>query len=293
MKKISSLLVLITAGMVQAAVPPLQINSVAVDPISCLVGGSEEATIFVNAIGGQPPYEYKFGTGPFQPTPTFRTDVEGSLEITVRDSALNESIATVSTGPSALSSITYDINKFPCGSDNGTFTFAAIKNGAAQVVGAFTLTNNGVPVIPLILEISAQNITIRANNNLAPGNYIMTVPVTTVGSDCEDNTLRFTVKQVEPVVISSIETVATDTPVSGGTLRINVTGGSGDLLFAVEGPGVQEIQQNNPVFSNLPAGTFTVTVTDQSSACDDPVTEDAIIETFENNIAQFLLIKHC
>ena len=296
MQKISSLLLLIAAGMIQASIPPLQIQTVVIDQvISCLEDGSTEANITVEPLGGQPPYEFQFGSGPFTPSKQFTTNVADILRVTVRDSALptpNETSVEFNTGISALNNIIFLIDIFPCDGLNGSFSVIGAKRDA-DIVPTFILTRNGVLVPPSSTPvITADQFRVEYANLLAPGEYLMTVSTTGGGAPCvgAKNTYAFTVKELAPVVISSIETLAADTPVVGGSIRINITGGGGNFLFNVEGVPAQ---LNNPVFSNLEAGTFDISVADLSSTCTTPVTATATVDTFANAIAQFLLTKNC
>ena len=300
MKKISLLLLVIATCRIQAAIPPLQINTVNITPLSCNVI-SEAATITVNAIGGQPPYEFSFDFGPFQSENTFVTEKIGIIQIIVHDSALptpNESFAQITTGPSALTNVTFDITQFPCLEGNGSFSVTGIKplaNPPAIFPAVFVLKRGEITINPTPPVEDGAIFRADYTGTIEAGDFTMNVTAGGPGIDCQPIIFGFSVKKVSPVTITSVETLSEDTPITGGTIRINVEGGSGDLLFGVgpQGGKPQIIQENNPIFTGLAAGAFIVAVQDQASACIDEDSDVATVDAVANAIAQFLLTKNC
>ncbi|MEX0986886.1 MAG: gliding motility-associated C-terminal domain-containing protein [Bacteroidales bacterium] len=109
-------------------------------------------------------------------------------------------------------------------------------------------------------------------NNLTAGDYTVT---TRDGNGCTRDT-TLTVSEPSPMIITS-ET-ATETSCFGtstGTITVEVSGGTPAYTFTLDPPVLPP--QNNETFSGLPAGDYTVNITD-SEGC-GPVTSGVLTIT--------------
>ena len=182
------------------------------------------------------PYQYSIDGLNFQSSGTFTGLPPGNYTIWVHDIGGNL-VSTNAVVMNNCPTVTASAVAAFCGNNNGSIT-ASGQGGTTP----YTFSINGVnfqsnPVF----------------SPLAPGNYTITIKdaggyeattTATVGNNC--------------LVISASQTNTTCSQ-ANGSITANATGGTLPYTFSIGGA-----PQTSPTFNNLPAGTYTLTVTDQA-----------------------------
>jgi large repetitive protein len=220
---------------------------------ACL-GATGTATASVSS-GGTAPYTYLWSTGITNPTATGLAT--GAYTVTITDnngcsSSANASISENGGATVALNTVT---NATCYGSNTGAININ-VTGGAAPYT--YLWSNSS---------------TVQDPSGLAAGNYSVTV---TDNSGCHA-TLNATVSQ--PTNIIAAASVVTS-PTCGnfdGSAIINASGGTGPYTYHWDA-GTGGSGQTTQTATNLPAGTYTVTVTD-SRGC----TQDGIVDLSNSN----------
>lgn len=132
-------------------------------------------------------------------------------------------------------------------------TCAGQNNGTASIN-----VSGGTP--PYTYTWLPGNLSGSSQNNLAPGNYVVTV---TDAENCSGS-VNFSISAPPPINISLGNTTPADCNVANGAATVAVSGGTGPLgvLWNLNPP------QNSLSVFNLSAGTYLVTATD-STGCSD------------------------
>ncbi|MEZ4920669.1 MAG: gliding motility-associated C-terminal domain-containing protein [Saprospiraceae bacterium] len=153
---------------------------------------------------------------------------------------------------------------------------------AASCVGsgdgsAIVSTDNLNP--PYSFDIGSSSNTDGNFANLDAGNYVVTV---TDAGGCSAQ-LPFTVDGPPAIVAStSVQQTISCNGQSDGILQVNANGGIGNLTYLWSAPG----SPTTPIVSNLAAGTYTVTITDQNNC-----TETASLDLNEPAVLDLVLDK--
>ncbi|MFN4253865.1 MAG: reprolysin-like metallopeptidase [Saprospiraceae bacterium] len=207
--------------------------------VSC--AGGNDGRILVNAAGGVPPRQFSLNGGAFQASGLFTNLTAGTYDITIQDGAGDQFVLTglVVTEPPALVFTTSEVtlNTLTVSASGGTGNIQySLNGGTYQASGTFTSVPAGT-----------HTITAKDENNC-------TVAVTL--------TVLF-----EPLSASADAEEGTCVGTATGTAVVCVNGGSGTFSFNINpgagtfapSPGICE---QNYRFENLPAGNYTVIVTD-------------------------------
>ncbi len=215
----------------------LLISIPALNNVSC--NGGENGNITALGTGGTPPLNFTIGE-PLQLSGTFSSLNAGNYNVTVVDAnTCNTSTSFTIAEPSAVTILTETSGNIPCyGLHNGTISVTATGGtgalaysigGATQAIGDF--------------------------NGLYPGSYTVTVMD---ANGCNDVGTTFTITQPSLMVIDSIRTTNLNCYLANnGTGAIYVSGGIPPYTFTSGG-----ISQSTGVYSNLPAGTYNVAISD-------------------------------
>jgi SprB repeat len=194
------------------------------------------------ATGGTAPYQYSINGGAFQPSGSFTGLAAGNYTVAAKSSAgcIGTNQITVGTNnPCAGVTVTVTTTTVQpaAGQSNGTITAAAsggtgftysLNNGAYQNSGGFT-------------GLAAGNYTITAkNSNGCTGVTNVALGAT---NPCSGVTVTVTATSVNPI-----------TGQSNGSITATATGGTGFTFSLNNGT-----YQASGTFSNLAAGTYTVT----------------------------------
>jgi gliding motility-associated-like protein len=201
-------------------------------PATCSGGGSAGVT----ATGGTSPYTYTWSNG--GTTATITNIAGGNYTVTVRDvnSCSATSSVTVGSSGGPTVSLSQQTNVTCFGADNGAITITV--TGGVTPYG-YTWSNGA----------TTQNI-----SNLAPGSYTVTV------RDNNNCTSTLNVNITEPAAIAISGNVTNAScGVPDGAIDIAVTGGSTPYSFSWSNNATTED------LTNVTAGNYTVTVTDQNS----------------------------
>jgi len=206
--------------------------------VSC--NGLSDGSVTVAGAGGTSPYQYDIGAGN-QTSGTFSPLAAGSYTITITDDngcqttvPVNITIPTVVTG-----AITAQTNV----SCNG------LSDGSVTVVGAGGTS-------PYQYDIGAGNQASGTFSGLATGNYTVTIT--------DDNGCQFTVPVTitEPTILAGFITAQTNVSCNGlsdGSVTVAGAGGASPYQYDI-GSG----NQASGTFSGLPAGNYTITITDDN-----------------------------
>ncbi|MDO9255911.1 MAG: Ig-like domain-containing protein, partial [Bacteroidales bacterium] len=215
------------------------------DQVNVACFGDTTGLITVTGSGGIAPLQYNINGGAFQASGTFNNLAGGAYTIIARD-ANNCKVTILATITSPADDLTVTIssqtNIFCSGGSTGSATVIA-SGGTAP----YTYLWNTVPVI-----------TSPTVNNLTAGVYIVTI---NDAAGCK-KTLSVTITEPAPMILTSTKTDVACFGESTGTATAQISGGI---------PPYTYIWLTTPIrvtasVSNLPIGTYNVTVFD-SSGC--------------------------
>ena len=192
--------------------------------------------------GGGSPYTYSRNGLTYQSSTTFSSVPVGSYTIYVKDT--NGEIGTISTSVTQPSVITIsDTHTDPTcnGDSDGSITFS-VSGGT----GVKTYTLNGVAITDLSqTELDARNYTLIATDE----------------NGCTSSRTVVLQKSAIAITLSSTNTVCYG--LSSGEIELNsVSGGNGAPYTVKFGNGNFELVDGTNVYSNLAAGTYTITIKD-------------------------------
>ena len=199
-------------------------------PVSCNNGS--DGIVTVNVGGGTAPYQYSLNNGPFHNENIFDGLPAGSYVATVMDAdgfTLNTNVIVLENPPAIMASAAVMDDDVTVSAIGGTGTLQYSIDGT-----------------------NFQNSNVFAD--LANSTYTITVMD---DNGCTETTAATVF--VNTLVVAAFQTQ--DISCAGGSdgeITVNVSGGSPDFQFSLDGTNFQ----NSNVFQNLTAGTYTVTVMD-------------------------------
>lgn len=203
--------------------------------------GDNNASATVNVIpAAAAPFFYSWNTNPVQTTPT-ATGLGASIyAVTVSGANSCQANAVVIIGEPARLSHTVSIIQPGCGATTGSATINE---------------NGGTP--PYTYSWSPSGGTGATASGLTPGNYTVTV---TDNNLCTENINIVIANATPPTVnINNVKHVSCF-GLSDGAATVRAAGGTAPYTYSWNTSPVQ----NNATATNLPAGTYTVAVTDNS-----------------------------
>ncbi|MCA1762008.1 MAG: gliding motility-associated C-terminal domain-containing protein [Flavobacteriales bacterium] len=218
----------------------LEIQIVSQQDVSC--NGNADGQITVAGSGGTSPYSYEWNTDPVT-TGTSLSDLEpGDYEVTVTDAnGCEESLSVTITQPEPLSLSETISNPLCSDSNDGEITVEA-EGGTAPYSYQWDT------------ESPETGSTI---SGLGAGEYEITV------TDQNNCTIQATYEIVAPTeIIISVEDIENVLCNGGetGSVEVSATGGTPDYSFSWNDPA----NQTGPEATELAAGVYTVTVTDEN-----------------------------
>ena len=206
--------------------------------VSCF--GKSNGAIILTVSGGTPAYTYHWNNN--ATTSAINSLAAGTYTVTIADQAgcvITHPVQV--TQPAQLSVVITPVNVTCFGQSNGSAT-AVVSGGTSaytyQWLGAGSSSS--------------------AVSNLAPAAYTLIV---TDHNSCVD-TAHFTITQPDSLTLTLISTHVTTHGGNDGSINLSVTGGSGTYTY---------LWSNNSTtqdLTNIPAGTYCVTVTDQHTCTD-------------------------
>ncbi len=208
--------------------------SLTVNNSSC--SGSANASIISNVQNGSPTYTYLWSNG--NVTKDAMNITAGTYTVTVTDNNGCTTTASATVVDPTPINLSINTTATTCGNNNGTATVVA-----AGGTGNFTYVwNNGQ--------------TDNTATGLAPGTYTVTV-----NSNGCTASVSAVVDAIPGIAATSTTTNASCFGGSNGSITVSVTQGSAPFTYQWSVPGLGNI--NNP--TNLPPGTYTVTVSDDNN----------------------------
>ncbi|CAF0787684.1 unnamed protein product [Rotaria sordida] len=215
--------------------------------------GNSTGSVTVAGAGGVSPYQYSFNGGTYQSSGTFGSLAAGTYTVTVRDAnGCTSPVSVTITQPA--SGLTASI-----GSQTNVLCFG-------QSTGAVTINATG-GTLPYTYQLGGGSIvSTNTFTGLAAGTYVITVRD---GGNCS-TTVNVTITQPPSAVSGSI-TSQTNVACNGGNGSVTVAGAGGVAPYQYSFNG--GTYQSSGTFSNLSAGSYTVTVRDANNCTSNvPVT---------------------
>jgi hypothetical protein len=229
----------------------VSVNALISQQPSC---NSSNGIVQLQTTGNSGPYAYSIANGVAQTSETFTNLGVGNYTYTVFD---NQGCAV-----------------------SGSFTITATTTITADVVQTATIACAGLQTASLVVTPSGgaapysfaiDNGSIQAShtfNNLSAGTHTITV----IDANGCYTLLTQIVTQPSPLSVNMIPTMISCNGANDGALNCQVSGGISPYMYAINGGAVT----SNAVFSNLPAGSYTLTALD-ANGCQQGFTS-AIIE---------------
>ncbi|MBD3637481.1 MAG: gliding motility-associated C-terminal domain-containing protein [Crocinitomicaceae bacterium] len=210
--------------------------------VSCL--GACDGSISVTGSGGTPGYLYNLNGGTFGLNTNFTNLCAGTYNVTVQDAnGCQFNMTNISiTQPTDLTLIEVGTTVATCGGSDGSLTVAA-----------------GGGTAPYLYDIGGAQQASATFSNLAAGTYTVTV---TDDNGCTE-TVNVTVgSAVGPAPFIDVQNDVACAGAFTGSVTIGVTGGTAPFTYTMFAPSGSGIPQASNTFTGVPAGPFTVEVTD-------------------------------
>ena len=201
--------------------------------VSCY--GAKDGFAIANIIGGTPPFTFQWNTG--ATTAMINNLPPGQYFVTVTDAdGCTEMASVIITGPPPIVLSISKTNETCAGNNDGTATIAVLSGGTPP----FSYQWNTGATTAII-------------NNLPPGTYSVTV---TDANGCT-KTAMVTIGGPPPIVLSISKMNETCAGSNDGTASVVVSSGGMPPFDYLWNTG-----QTSSSITNLPPGTYSVTVTD-------------------------------
>ena len=210
--------------------------------------GASNGTITATGSGGVGPYTYSLDGGTPQASGTFTNVSSGNHTITIKDSRGCSISITRTVAAGAGITVTSTVYNSACATSNNGSIVVTPSNGTAPY--SYQLGSNPPQ-------------TSNTFTGLALGTYTITV---TDAAGCTGSVTRF-VNSGTGLSLSQTNTATSCTTASDGTITITVNNGTAPFAYVLDGG----TPQAGNVFTNVSAGSHTVTVTD-SQNCQGTIT---------------------
>lgn len=222
-----------TTTSATVAVNTLIVSVTISQPISCFGGNDGEITVIVN--GGTPPYQFSMNGGALQSSPVFENLSAGTYIFTVQDGDgfIQNTLPFTLSNPSQINA-------------------SAIVNGYAVTITASGGTGD--------FEFSLDGGAFQSSNLFFPvpgGNHLVQVKD---ANGCDFSTLV----TVNVPTLSVSATSTGNLPCwnsTNGVITATASGGVGPYQYSLNGGAFQ----SSNIFSNLPAGSYIVTIQDSGN----------------------------
>jgi len=206
--------------------------------------GSNDGSFTVLATGGQSPYFYELSDGQIKRTPTFNDLATGNYTVSVIDANNCIATQTVSIQQSESVSVTVaDMRDDNCSAASGSFRLAA---SGGQAPYTYDLGNGAV---------SSNQFT-----GLSAGDYSVTI----VDANACSTIANVNINGGTAPIATINNVIQTTCSQSTGSVSISVSGGQAPFAYDIGNGNVA-----TSTFSDLAAGTYTITVTDRNNCTTD------------------------
>ncbi|MDK2910086.1 MAG: hypothetical protein PWR20_1653 [Bacteroidales bacterium] len=235
----------------------IKIDSVYLQALSCQIAafqnvtcnGANNGSALAQGVGGNTPYSYQWRE---QGDPTILGTnalieglAPGTYEVTITDANNISVICSVTITEPPLLQVSLTPISPACNGQNGTIQ--------SNTIGGTPFT---VPPASYNYNYLWSNLETTPDINALAGNYSLTV-TDSLGCQATASTML-----TEPPAISIVSITKQDISchdANDGTITVSASGGTGDLNYTLN-PGGNS--NNTGIFNNLPAGTYSVDVTD-------------------------------
>lgn len=255
---------------------PLTLFNITLGSPSCSPGG--DGTVSVTAGGGVGPITYRIGTDS-NTTGSFTNYNSGTYTLRVRDSVntfIDSVITLTMPTPPNYDSLNSFVSNVTCNGANDGFIFLAATGGTQ-------------PYSYQLLPSFATPTTNNFYNNLGGNNY---TAIITDASNCADS-VNITITEPAAIVFNvDSSTNLSCFGASNGAIYTTASGGSGGFSYTISpNAGTQSTPGD---FTNLPAGSYTITCTDNNSCSastvqtiTQPANTISIVVSSVNNVTCF------
>ncbi len=203
--------------------------------------GNSNGTATATATGGSGTYTYHWSCTPVQTTQTASNLPPGNYTVTVNDGACNAT-ANITVGNNPPPTLTTSSTAGTCGNSNGTATVTA-TGGSGNY--SYSWSTTPAQTTATATALAAGTYTVTVNDGFCTVTSTVNVTVNTAPTSGITNTVNPTCGN------------------SNGSVTVTATLGSGTYTYTWNTTPVQ----TTAIASNLPAGTYTVTVSDGGCTC--------------------------
>jgi gliding motility-associated-like protein len=230
----------------------ISFSYVTVEP-TCNVNTGEIEII--NVLGGTPGYSYSIGNGIFVPNPVFDQLAEGNYLLIVRDTNLCDTqIPLPLFNTNSPIGMQLALNNATCGESNGSIEILGVNGG----VGPFRYVLQGGSETP----IASFPFAINSLNGI---NYNLSI---IDANECVIDTSFSLLQMGAPETLQAV-IEETSCGEDNGSIAVNLIGGVAPIEYRINGGAYQ----TNPLFENLPAGTYLIEIRDANDCMLDRTVE--------------------
>lgn len=233
--------------------------------VSCF--GGSDGTVASLATGGTPPYSYKWNPGNISGQKLSNLTA-GTYTVTVTDSKGCTLSSFITVDEPGMMSLTK-------GSTNET---CDMPNGKAYVVASGGTT-------PYTYDWPTLNVQKDTASNLVAGSYTVVVKDK---NQCSASTTVLVNKEIAPVIAITSTTNVTCFGGSDGSANASVSGGKAPFTYQWLPSG-----GNNSSATNLPAGSYTITVIDANGCITADTTDPEITQPTELALSTTVIPVNC
>ena len=225
----------------------------AVEHVAC--GGSADGSATVSVSGGAAPYTYLWDDPAAQTTATASGLAAGTYSVTVTDANACSTVGSVEIQAPADLDLLIDVQNETCpGAADGAIAITLLNGNPDDYT--FTWSDPALPPTPSV-------------SGLSGGTYQVSI----TGQDGCTDVEQITIGAPHVMTLTLFGQDPTCPGEADGSLSIQVSGGTPPYAFQWDDPA----QNTDSVLTDIPAGTYTVTVTDaqgctqtQTTTLDEP-----------------------
>ncbi len=221
-------------------------------PDTVTICGSGAATVGVTALDGVPPYTYQWQNGSTEPTTTLFVGTSTNVRVTVTDACAKTKVVTarINVRPLPVAQLLPPAPVLCGPGQSAQLRINFIGSGPFNL--EYKINNI---VQPTIYDITENPFFLTINQ---PGLYQIHMVEDSMG--CIGTGQGALQVKLSDLALSGAATNVQCATAANGSIQTNVTGGTGPYSYTWSGP--KPIPPNTANPTGLPAGTYTVTVTD-------------------------------